>query len=230
MNVTFANELTPKARKLYVRAQRLSRNMGTYRRRILTYRQKLKLAKKYSYEVPNTCTLRDEAVKFCLQQLNRRQTKPQGRRFTLEEKLMALALFKSSGAAYRLLSRWFNLPSRHTLRRLLKNVEMTPGINRSLLNNLKNVVKGMRPRDRLCMLLLDEMSLLPHVAYDKHSDELIGIANGDICDHALVFMVRGAAKKWKQVVSYTFCKGSTKAIVIKSLIVSLIEELTDAGK
>lgn len=143
---------------------------------------------------------------------------------------MALALFKSSGAAYRLLSRWFNLPSRHTLRRLLKNVVMRPGINRFLLDNLKNAIKGMRPRDRLCMLLLDEMSLLPHVAYDKHSDELIGIANGVICDHALVFMVRGAARKWKQVVAYTFCKGSTKASVIKSLIVSLIEELTDAGK
>jgi len=34
--------------------------------------------------------------------------------------------------------------------------------------------------------------------------------NQNLADHALVFMVRGIKKKYKQPICYTFCKAATK--------------------
>jgi hypothetical protein len=39
-------------------------------------------------------------------------------------------------------------------------------------------------------------------------------SQGNIANHALVFMVYGLCRKWKQPVAYYFTRGSTKAEVI----------------
>lgn len=228
VNVSRLTELTPKARKLYYRSRRLHRIVAAYRRKTTSFKQRLKLAK-HQYNAASS-GLRDEALQFCLQQMNRKRCKPRGRRFTLEEKLMSLVLYKTSGTAYRFLSQWFNLPSRHTLRRFLQHINIVPGINANLMENLKNTVQQLKPKERLCMVMFDEVSLLPHLDFDRQSDQLVGIEDGELCDHALVFMVRGVTRKWKQVVSYTFCKGSTKAPVIRALLTSLVKELSNTGK
>jgi len=52
--------------------------------------------------------------------------------------------------------------------------------------------------------------------YNSTTDAIDGfVDSGDyksqlLADHALVFMVRGIKKKFKQPVSYTFCQGATK--------------------
>lgn len=219
--------LTPKARTLYGRARRLKNVASAYRIRSKNLRRRLKLAEK-DFKMQSS-SLRNEAVQFCLQQLTRKSTKPRGRRFTMDEKLMSLALYKTSGAAYRFLSKWFNLPSRQTLRRLLQGVPSSSGINQYLMNNLKMAVEHFKPRDKLCILMFDEVSLNKHITFNKHMDRLVGIEDGRICDHALVFMVRGVTRKWKQAICYTFCRGSTKPLIIKTLLVSLVQELKNAG-
>lgn len=227
VNVSRAIKLTPKAKTLYKTARRFRNIVSVYKKRSLSFKRRLRLAEKH-FAVSNT-GLKSEAVQFCLQQLSRKATKRRGMRYSLEEKLMALALYKTSGHGYRFLSKLFHLPSRRTLSRLLEGIPIESGINDLLMENLKKSSKNLKDREKLCMVMFDEISLMPHVSYNKHTQKIIGIQDGKICDHALVFMVRGVTKKWKQTISYTFCSGSTKATEIKKLLTSIIQKLKIAG-
>lgn len=59
------------------------------------------------------------------------------------------------------------------------------------------------------------MCLSSGLTYDTVTDEINGFVNTghsktqQIADHALVFMVRGIKKKFKQPIMYTFCEGAT---------------------
>ncbi|CAG4961625.1 unnamed protein product [Colias eurytheme] len=55
--------------------------------------------------------------------------KPKGRRFTTEEKILAMALYKRSPKSYSLLYKCFTLPSAKSLRNLLGRIKIKPGIN-----------------------------------------------------------------------------------------------------
>ena len=68
--------------------------------------------------------------------------------------------------------------------------------------------------------MFDEIALLPHVEYKKHEDVLLGMENGVIVDHALVFIVKGILTNWKQSVAYTFCKGTLTTANLKTNIVN----------
>lgn len=54
------------------------------------------------------------------------------------------------------------------------------------------------------------------LTYNPITDQIDGFVNTgqyknqNIADHALVFMVRGIKKKFKQPISFSFCQGSTK--------------------
>lgn len=63
--------------------------------------------------------------------------KQQGRRYNLEQKLLALTLYKKSPACYRLLRRIFSLPCPSTLNKLLNSVPMNPGDQSTCLQWIK---------------------------------------------------------------------------------------------
>ncbi|KAF0717585.1 Uncharacterized protein FWK35_00029343, partial [Aphis craccivora] len=54
------------------------------------------------------------------------------------------------------------------------------------------------------------------LAYNVSSDQIDGLVNTgsyknqELADHALVFIIRGITKKFKQPVAYSFCQGATK--------------------
>ncbi|KAI4471157.1 thap domain [Holotrichia oblita] len=77
-------------------------------------------------------------------QLRNAKKHPKGFRFTLDEKLMALALCKRSGKGYKLLSQLFALPSRKTLTTLLNKIPINPGINAMLFNHLQDTCKLLK--------------------------------------------------------------------------------------
>ncbi|XP_025195698.1 uncharacterized protein LOC112594902 [Melanaphis sacchari] len=62
----------------------------------------------------------------------------------------------------------------------------------------------------------DVLLLPPGLQFNSTTNEIDGfVDSGDnksqlLADHALVFMVRGIKKKFKQPISYTFCQGATK--------------------
>lgn len=93
----------------------------------------------------------------------------------------------------------------------------------------------MKLTHKLCVLLFDEITLSPHLDYNRKSDEIIGFVNNGtkkrikIADHASVFMIRGIQINFKQPISYTFCAGSTSKEEIVRQLREVIKKLQSIG-
>lgn len=206
--------------------------------------QKVELKKKYfaiKKHIKNTALqivtkhMSLTAKMFCEMQATQSWKKKPGRRFTLNEKILALSLYKPSPKAYRLLSKLCITPSRRTIQTMLSKINLKAGINKIIFENLKNRVTKMPETHKYCSLLFDEMAIATGVSYDKQNDRLVGFVDDgskvekQFCDHALVFMVRGIFKKYKQPMAYYFCSGSTKTINLKKQIEEIILKLQETG-
>lgn len=158
-----------------------------------------------------------------------------GRRFTKNEKIMSLALYKQGPKAYRWLSKLFVLPSPLTLSKIISKASIKPGINENIFKQLKRRVLKMNDLERLCVLLFDEMALTPHFDYSRRNDDITGFVNNGeirenkIADHALVFMIRGIHKNYKQPIAYSFCAATTPKIDLARQIKGIIRKLNSIG-
>lgn len=168
------------------------------------------------------------AVIFTMLQFREVGKPKTGRRFKSEEKVLALALYKQGPRAYRWLRKFFTLPSPLTLSKMIQTAALKPGLNENLFKQLTKKAHKMSENDKLCILLFDEIALTPHLDYNRRNDCITGfLCNGlktkkIIADHALVFMLRGLHKNYKQPLAYTFCAGTTPkedlVIQIKAMI------------
>lgn len=169
-------------------------------------------------------------------QLRETKKKPRGRRFTLNEKMLSLSLFKKSPMLYKLLSKLFTLPSSRTLNSLLSTVKLKAGINPNLMKMITENVKKLPLKSRHCVLMFDEVSLSPELQYNSstgiiHDFEDNGsFRTRNFADHALVFLVKGIYKNFKQPIAYNFCKSSTGthqlAVLIKKLYKVYIQQVS----
>lgn len=177
----------------------------------------------------------DTSKLFCQMQVSQSGKKKKGRRFTLDEKILALSLYKPSPKAYRLLSNICILPSRRTLQNLLQKINLKTGINDIIFENLKNRVTKMPENYKYCTLTFDEMAIGAGISYDRRNDKISGfVDNGDntekeYCDHVLVFMIRGIVKKYKQPLAFYYCSGSTKTVELKNQIKTVIKKSARNG-
>jgi hypothetical protein len=166
-------------------------------------------------------------VNFLVSQLRNARREPRGRRWTIEEKVVALALMKRSPKCFRFLSKIVTMPSQRTLTNLLQGVSFQSGINDHIFKHIGDCVQ--KNEDRLCALLFDEMDIKECLYYDIGSDRIIGFENlGDNCgeqfaNKVLVFMLQGLHKTWKQPIAYYFSHNGCKA---EELLVCLKEVLT----
>lgn len=66
--------------------------------------------------------------------------------------------------------------------------------------------------------------------YDASVDRIDGFMNSglykslELADHALVFMIRGIKKKYKQPVSFFFCQGATNQHALARQIENVFKE------
>lgn len=153
-------------------------------------------------------------------------------RYTDQDKLFALSLYKRSPRLYRYLQAYFILPSVRTLKSLLSNIPFNTGINASIMNTLKSKVSRLTVADKYCVLMFDEMSLSKGFHYNHYQQKLSGFIDlgslgtrNEAAKHALVFMIRGIRKQWKQVVAYYFTGSSILTTDLKYLIKEIISEL-----
>lgn len=144
----------------------------------------------------------------------RAKKKPKGRRFSIEEKILSLSLSKKSPKAYGHLYKYFTLPSSKSMKRLLGQIKIAPGINNIIFEKIKKTMNTKEVPDRLCSLIFDEMSINPQIFYAAHKDQLEGFTSGNsknvFADHVLVFMVKGIKNNFKQPIAYYFTNGLTK--------------------
>jgi len=133
-----------------------------------------------------------EVVKFFfISQMLSSGKKPKGRRFSLSDKLIAIAIWKTSSAAY-LLKIIFSLPSLVTLSKVLRKITINPGIHTVVFDGLKELGTNMKPLDKYCVLMFDEMSLSPEIKPNFPVGHIEGFVDygyrrtGDIAKHVQV--------------------------------------------
>ncbi|XP_063221714.1 transposable element P transposase isoform X2 [Bacillus rossius redtenbacheri] len=232
-------KLTPKAQKLYSEATKLLRQKRCLSLRVKQYKTRVKLAEKFSESsfFDNLINKVDLVTyNFIMSQIRTQKHKPKGRRFTLNDKIFALSVLKQSPKGYKLLSKYFSLPSKRLLNNLLQKLDFKPGINMRVMAHLKETVTKLNQKDRYCCLMFDEMSLHPNIQYGESVDRIEGfqdLGNGKqkptFADHALVFMVRGIRRRWKQPVAYMFTNSTFKAPQLVQCIKNVISTLQETG-
>lgn len=129
----------------------------------------------------------------------------------------------------------FALPSKKTLNALLEGVPFRTGINKNIFETLSERAKGMEPCDRACVLVFDEMSIREHLSYDPSTDRIVGVEDcgesgrtENVANQAMVFIVCGILKKWKQPVSFYFSKDGISANVLVDLIREVLSACFEA--
>lgn len=213
INISCTSELTPKKRKLYLRCRK---NLSE----IIRLRRKMKARPRSLSKILTN----DENVENLLQknitgpfalllqsQLKNTPRKLPGRRWTIDDKVMALSIYKRSTACYRLLKRLFCLPSEGTLKALLNRIPMRCGINPQIFKTVKNITDTRTTEENLCILTFDEMSIRKNLVYNSKQDLIYGYQDHgnqgrtmEPATHALLFMAIGIRKKWKQPLAFYF--------------------------
>ncbi|XP_044756674.1 uncharacterized protein LOC123315151 isoform X1 [Coccinella septempunctata] len=174
---------------------------------------------------------------FMLSQIRNFKAKSaNARRWTLDDKIIALSLFKRSPRCYNLLRKFAALPSKNTILKLLKMVPFKVGINESIFNQLnENLPKDIH--QRCCALLFDEMDIKEGVQYDMGEDKILGFEDfGDtnfskrLATKALVFMLVGLGKNWKQPVAYYFSHRGCNAAELKKCLLEVLSAAKHVAK
>ena len=156
---------------------------------------------------------------------------PQGRSWSYKENVLAVSILMCSPRSYAFLQSLFSLSSRRTLQSLLNTVQFRTGINAHVFSVLKENVQTMSDKDRACCLMFDKMSIREHLHFNQKIDCIEGFEDlgrhgrtSNIANHALVFMLCGLCKRWKQPVAYYLTHGSTKG----EMLVNFLMEVLDA--
>ena len=138
-----------------------------------------------------------------------------GHRCTTEDKIFAL--YKRGARSYRFLQRIFILSSKFTIQETLSKFISDIGINDDMLDKLEISIQNLKSIDRLCSSIFDEISLrLRFGSAIKESNWICGLLyiwdlqslgrKNIWANHALVFMVNGLHKIWKQPIANYFTK------------------------
>ena len=229
--------MTAEIKRLRVKVCRLSKS-----KKSCTCSKSRTLSKKYQDKVRKTYALK--AIKpylssagydFMATQIRLSGVKKKGFRYTAKEKTFYLNLYCCGPKLYKLFQTIFHLPSVRTLQRLLASLDINPGLNKSLLNALRKQSVKWSDQDKMCSLLIDEMSLKERLYYNQNTDCIDGFEclgstqNPFVANHSSVFMVRGLTRKWKQSIGYFLSSGPVKATSLKTLVIEAIREIRSTG-
>lgn len=171
---------------------------------------------------------------FLISQLKCARRSPQGRRWTVDEKIVALALFKKGPKCYNLLRKFVAMPCKKSLMDLLKNIPFESGINQHILQHINESIKNIE--DRVCALIFDEMDIKEHIEYDSHADRIRGfeekglVSTNKLANKALVFMVKGLHLNWKQPIAFYFSHEAVSGVQLKQIIIEVIEACQKIAK
>ena len=131
-------------------------------------------------------------------------------------KILAVSTLNRSHRSYAFLRSLFPLLSRRTLQSLLNTVQYRTGINAHVFSVHKDSLQKMSDKDCMCCLMFDEMSIREHLHFNQKIECIEGFEDlgrhgrtSNIANRALVFMLCGLCKRWKQPVAYYLTRRST---------------------
>lgn len=168
---------------------------------------------------------------------NRNNITERGQRYDAKQKAFALTLYKTMGKhAYTSLRSIFKqIPSIQTLQSVLHRIPLFPGLNSFILRHLESLAPNMSVKEKVCILIWDEISVQPKLTYDSRKDIICGFEDWGnnrtqkIADHVLVFMLRGLHSGWKLPISYNFCHKVTNVAQLMRCVKEHVEKVQEAG-
>ena len=180
---------------------------------------------------------------FLTLQINQRNRKAQGRRYSSNDRSFASALHYCSSKSYRFMQKHFSLPSTRSLRNWLQNAEVEPGVNKMVLSLLEIKAKKMKREEKVVSLVFDEISIKSSLSYDFQQDRLEGYEDfgGDTpvqpitaptrqqCNQAMVFMIKGLYLNYKQIIGYFLTSNAMAGHYIKELVLFIVNQLQAVG-
>ena len=160
-------------------------------------------------------------------------------RYSPEEYSMALNLYICLGKkAYRFLTdkssrdgsaAHLKLPCERSLLLKLQRMKATPGVCHEAIEMIKYKVNLNDSKNRSAFLLIDEMAIKKGYGYEKSLDKVFGApdfgtdTHAGTCNSALVMMLVGVTKKWKQPIGYVLNGGPVSSSRLKNMIQEVIE-------
>lgn len=76
--------------------------------------------------------------------------------------------------AYRYLHNFLTLPTERYLKMWLQDMAVHAGVQPAVIDELQTRLGDLEPRERVCTLMFDEMSIKQHLEYDEHTDMVYG--------------------------------------------------------
>lgn len=146
IGVNKCSQLTPKCKKLYNIDNQLMKKCRREKTKKALFTHRLAAAENFSKTYLQKMT--PAAAMFTRLQVRETQKMSRGHRFTVDEKILSLSLYKRSPKCYRILSKLFTLPSKRTLNVILSTVSIRPGISPLVMSVLKENVKKLKPTER----------------------------------------------------------------------------------
>lgn len=158
------------------------------------------------------------------------------RKYGIQEKSFALALYYESPKAYTFLSSLFYLPPVQTLQSSLKTHFAVAGWSKHSMIVLKSRADSLPKEEILCGIVFGSMSIKEGLHFDSVTEAVKGSEglghNGTSLDQAnrvLVFMVRGLVEKWKLVLGCFFHAGEVSTSNLKELYKESVRRVQSTG-
>lgn len=114
-------------------------------------------------------------------------------------------------------------------------MDLHTGPNTAVDGHLKECASKMKFKDKLCVLMFDEMSIRQGLYFNKKTGRVEGVEDlGHLgrsekpATHSLVFMLKGLNQKWKQPYCFYFT-GNIKAVKLAALIEHVVKSVQDLG-
>lgn len=124
------------------------------------------------------------------------------------------------------------LPAESTVRRWLNSINFSTGFPEKYMEQIKLKISNMNVQEKKCAVLLDEVSIMKTIEYNKVLDEIEGFEDlgslgrtNKLSLHALVIMVRGLYAKWKIPLCYFFTGNGIKGNNLVTIIEKCIKQI-----
>ena len=110
--------------------------------------------------------LPQNVASFIALQIDLQKKKNKGQRYSPEMKSFTLSLYYVSGKAYKLLQKFFKLPSKSSLMKWIAAFPTAPELTPAAKAVLAKKVQLMSESSKLCTITMDEMALKANLLYD----------------------------------------------------------------
>ena len=177
-------KLNQKIQQLESKAKSLKRLLGSAR--VTIHRLKRRLSKvnnkcdHYRKKEKQTCScqklsqLPESQKRFIESQLKAYSQSSLGMRWSPKDKMLALAVYYKSPAAYRFMQKNFSLPSLSTLRLFISQFSVNPGFNSGYVSILRERVSTLPASERHAVLSFDGMAIKSFLKYMENEDHIKG--------------------------------------------------------